>query len=81
MTPDNQKKYEEAAKEHYPDVRLNSWEGARAGFVAGASFAEKEKTLEYKLAIETAAILKEQRDEALDKLEALEKEIKRSEVR
>jgi hypothetical protein len=38
----NQKKYEEAAKEHYPDVRLNVWEGARAGFVAGASFAEKE---------------------------------------
>lgn len=38
----------------------------------GASFAEK--TLQYKLAIEGAAILKEQRDEALDKIEVVEKE-------
>lgn len=42
ITPEQKAKYEEAAKAHYPDVRLNSWEGARAGFVAGASFAEKE---------------------------------------
>jgi hypothetical protein len=33
-----------------------------------------ERQKEYKLAIETAAILKEQRDEAIDKLEAAEKE-------
>lgn len=106
MTTDNQKKYEEAAKQAYPE-QYPGWYDRRKGFLAGASFVRTEleekaeefysfgfkdgenkadvvindlqgklleRQKEYKLAIEAAAILKEQRDEAIDKLEAAEKE-------
>lgn len=76
MTTEQKAKYKEAAKEYASESISEeddlAFEECVNTFLAGASFAEKEKTLQNKLAIATSAVLKE----ALDKLEALQEELK-----